>query len=56
MQRDHIKLAGIGLLGGILSGLLAIGAGTAVVPALALILRWEQRLVQGTARMATSPR
>lgn len=49
MRHDLFRLAGIGLLGGILSGLLGIGAGTVVVPALVLMLSWEQRQAQGTA-------
>lgn len=43
-----LSLLALGLLGGILSGLLGIGGGSLVIPALVLFYGFSQHLSQGT--------
>ncbi|HQO00630.1 MAG TPA: TSUP family transporter [Spirochaetota bacterium] len=46
---------GIGLFAGILSGLIGIGGGIVMVPALVLLLGYDQHLSQGTTLAAMVP-
>ena len=41
-------LLGLGLLAGILSGLIGIGGGVIIVPALVLLFGFSQHMAQGT--------
>lgn len=45
----------IGLVAGFLSGLLGVGGGILVVPALVLLLRFPQKLASGTSLVAIAP-
>ena len=47
------SIAGLGLLAGILGGLLGVGGGVIIIPALALILGPNQHLYQATAMIAS---
>ncbi len=42
----------IGLLAGVLSGLIGIGGGIVMIPALAMLLHYDQHLAQGTTLAA----
>ena len=52
---DIIAFVSLGLLAGILSGLLGIGGGLVMVPALALIFGMTQHQAQGTTLAAMIP-
>lgn len=45
---DHLYLALIGLTAGVLSGLLGIGGGIVMIPALVFFLGYSQHMAQGT--------
>ena len=49
------ELLAIGLGAGILSGLLGIGGGLVMVPAMALILGFDQHVAQGTSLLVIIP-
>jgi hypothetical protein len=49
------KVAAIGLVAGLLSGLFGVGGGILVVPALVLLLHVDQRLANGTSLAAIIP-
>jgi uncharacterized membrane protein YfcA len=53
--RDWIVLILIGLAAGFLSGFFGVGGGTLIVPALVLILGFDQRLATGTSLAAIIP-
>jgi hypothetical protein len=53
--RENARLGAIGLASGILSGLLGISSGVVIVPALVMILGWNQKLAQGTALAVSLP-
>jgi hypothetical protein len=48
-------LVGIGLVAGFLAGLLGIGGGVLMVPAMVLILGFDQHLAQGTSLLVVIP-
>lgn len=50
-----LPLIGIGIIGGLLSGLFGIGGGTIIVPALAIWLSMPQKLSAGTSVAAILP-
>ena len=52
-RRNWYVLIAIGLAAGFLSGFFGVGGGTLIVPALVLILRYEQRLATGTSLAAS---
>jgi uncharacterized protein len=47
--RENVRLGAIGLASGILSALLGISSGVVIVPALVMVLGWNQKVAQGTA-------
>ena len=53
--RRLIKIFIIGLLSGIVNGLLGIGGGTILIPAMVFLLDEEQHKAHGTALMAMLP-
>jgi hypothetical protein len=54
--RDHtLKLAAIGTLAGIFSGLFGVGGGTVIVPLLVLWFGYGERLATGTSLAAIVP-
>jgi uncharacterized protein len=52
---SRLKIVGVGLLAGFLSGLFGVGGGILIVPALVLILHMAQRLAHGTSLAAIVP-
>jgi len=52
---ELLKIAFLGVCGGLLSGLLGLSGGVVLVPALILILGWNQKLAQGTALAVSLP-
>ena len=48
-------LAAIGLVAGVLAGLLAVGGGVVLVPALVLLLGFDQHVAQGTSLVVIVP-
>jgi uncharacterized membrane protein YfcA len=48
-------LAGIGVSAGILAGLLGIGGGLVMVPAMVLLLGFDQHVAQGTSLLVIIP-
>ena len=46
---------GIGLVAGFLSGLFGVGGGVLIVPALVLLLKFDQKLASGTSLLAVVP-
>lgn len=50
-----IELALIGLAAGFLAGLLGVGGGVLIVPALVLILGFDQHIAQGTSLLVIIP-
>jgi uncharacterized membrane protein YfcA len=48
-------LVGIGVVAGVLAGLLGIGGGLLMVPALVLVLGFDQHLAQGTSLLVVIP-
>jgi uncharacterized protein len=53
--RENVKLGAVGLASGILSALLGISSGVVIVPALVMVLGWNQKLAQGTALAVSLP-
>jgi uncharacterized membrane protein YfcA len=49
------ELVAIGLGAGVLSGLLGIGGGLVMVPAMALVLGFDQHVAQGTSLLVIIP-
>jgi uncharacterized membrane protein YfcA len=49
VSTEDVKLGAVGLASGTLSGLLGISSGVVIVPALVMVLGWNQKLAQGTA-------
>jgi hypothetical protein len=54
-KTELYKIGLLGLCGGLLSGLLGISGGVVLVPALVLILGWNQKLAQGTSLAVSLP-
>jgi uncharacterized protein len=52
---SRLKIVGVGLLAGFLSGLFGVGGGILIVPALVLILHMAQRLAHGTSLASIVP-
>jgi uncharacterized membrane protein YfcA len=52
---EIVALLGIGLLAGLLAGLLGIGGGVVLVPAMVLLLGFVQHLAQGTSLLVVIP-
>jgi uncharacterized membrane protein YfcA len=52
---DILALLGIGLTAGLLAGLLGIGGGVVMVPAMVLIMGMEQHIAQGTSLLVIIP-
>lgn len=50
-----MALLGIGLAAGFLAGLLGIGGGVLIVPALVLLLGFDQHVAQGTSLLVIIP-
>jgi uncharacterized membrane protein YfcA len=48
-------LAAIGLVAGVLAGLLGVGGGVVLVPALVLLLGFDQHVAQGTSLVVIAP-
>lgn len=49
MDKNNLKLLAVGLAAGILSGLLGIGGGIILVPAMVILLKISQHEAQGTS-------
>lgn len=52
---EILALLGIGLTAGVLAGLLGIGGGLLMVPAMVLVLAFDQHLAQGTSLLVIVP-
>lgn len=52
---DLVQLALIGLAAGFLAGLLGIGGGVLMVPAMVLLLGFDQHVAQGTSLLVIIP-
>jgi uncharacterized protein len=52
---DAAVLAGIGVTAGVLAGLLGIGGGLVMVPAMVLLLGFDQHVAQGTSLVVIIP-
>lgn len=52
---EILGLLGIGLTAGVLAGLLGIGGGLLMVPAMVLLLAFDQHLAQGTSLLVIIP-
>lgn len=52
---DLVQLALIGLAAGFLAGLLGIGGGVVMVPAMVLLLGFDQHVAQGTSLVVIIP-
>ena len=50
-----MRVIGVGLVAGFLSGLFGVGGGILIVPALVLLLGFDQRLAHGTSLAAVLP-
>src|SRR5215207_10286602 len=50
-----VRCAAVGVVAGFLSGLFGVGGGILIVPALVLVLRFDQRLAHGTSLAAVLP-
>lgn len=46
---DILRLAGIGILTGLINGLLGVGGGTILIPAMVFLLNREQHIAHGTS-------
>ncbi len=53
--RRLLAYAGIGVAAGFLSGLFGVGGGVLIVPALVLLLRFDQKRASGTSLLAVAP-
>jgi uncharacterized protein len=54
-SRGALEMVGVGVLVGIVSGLLGVGGGIVMVPALVLLLGYSQHLAQGTSLAVIIP-
>ena len=52
---EILALLGIGLIAGVLAGLLGIGGGLLMVPAMVLITAFDQHVAQGTSLLVIIP-
>ncbi len=52
---EGAALVGIGILTGIVSGILGLGGGLAMVPAMVLLLGYDQHLAEGTSLLVILP-
>lgn len=52
---EGAALVGIGILTGIVSGVLGLGGGLALVPAMVLLLGYDQHLAEGTSLLVILP-
>lgn len=52
---EILALLGIGLIAGVLAGLLGIGGGLLMVPAMVLITGFDQHVAQGTSLLVIIP-
>lgn len=52
---DVVALLGIGLAAGLLAGLLGIGGGVLIVPAMVLVMGLDQHVAQGTSLLVIIP-
>ena len=52
---ELVVLAGIGVFAGVLAGLLGIGGGLVMVPAMVLVLGFDQHVAQGTSLLVIIP-
>lgn len=50
-----LAFVGIGLVVGFMSGLFGVGGGVLIVPALVLLMRFEQKVATGTSLLAVGP-
>jgi uncharacterized membrane protein YfcA len=55
VSTEDVKLGAVGLASGTLSRLLGISSGVVIVPALVMVLGWNQKLAQGTALAVSLP-
>jgi uncharacterized protein len=55
LSRSVIRIVLVGLVAGFLSGLFGVGGGILIVPALVLVLGFDQRLAHGTSLAAVLP-
>ena len=55
VQRSALRCALVGLVAGFLSGIFGVGGGILIVPALVLVLGFEQREAHGTSLAAVLP-
>ena len=53
--RSVARIVAVGLVAGFLSGLFGVGGGILIVPALVLVLHFDQRLAHGTSLAAVLP-
>lgn len=54
-SHSAFRCVAVGIVAGFLSGLFGVGGGILIVPALVLVLRFEQRLAHGTSLAAVLP-
>ncbi|MFM9037912.1 MAG: sulfite exporter TauE/SafE family protein, partial [Actinomycetota bacterium] len=54
-ERSLARVAAIGIGAGLLSGMFGVGGGILVVPALVMLLKFDQRLANGTSLGAVLP-
>ena len=52
---ELVELAAIGVFAGVLAGLLGIGGGLVMVPAMVLVLGFDQHVAQGTSLLVIIP-
>jgi uncharacterized membrane protein YfcA len=52
---EILALLGIGLTAGVLAGLLGIGGGVLMVPAMVLLMAYDQHVAQGTSLLVIIP-
>lgn len=52
---EILALLGIGLIAGLLAGLLGIGGGLLMVPAMVLVMAFDQHVAQGTSLLVIIP-
>jgi uncharacterized membrane protein YfcA len=55
MSARTLRVVGVGLVAGFLSGIFGVGGGILIVPALVLLLGFDQRLAHGTSLAAVLP-
>jgi uncharacterized membrane protein YfcA len=52
---DVVELVGVGLAAGFLAGLLGVGGGILMVPAMVLLMNFDQHVAQGTSLLVIIP-